>query len=106
MANGNNVAYCATCTNFKSVQLGNVASDLRSAQTDCQCLVHRIHLPFSKTDQLLICSDWIDYRGLNAVSRWNEKFRKKIKSGILYSYPDEYSSEFREYSAIANLEKL
>ncbi len=105
MANGN-VSFCVTCTHFKAVPLNDSNQYVGSKDTDCQCMLHRVHLPFSETDQLLICSDWVDHRGINSVIRWSKKYEKLIEPGYLYSYPDEYSSIFSVFSELSKLKKM
>ncbi len=103
-----NTPFCVVCVHYECVSRDNKpVAHVRAPNADCRCLKFRVHLPVDKTDQLLICSEWSDYRGSHLNQRWSNLVKEKLKEGILYSYNDEYTFYLdRPYIEIAKLPKI
>ena len=101
MANGREPD-CAVCANCRVV---HETPSIRDPQAKIVCDLHQVRLPYSQTNDLLICRDWTDRKTRDRLVDWPTQAR--YKAGILYAYPSIYAPalvEFREFSQLQKTE--
>lgn len=105
MANGRDPS-CNVCAFFElRLKVGErSAYVIREEPKRCVCRRFHVFLPFWKTRELLICSEWKDWKTAETMANWARSRREQFKPGILYAYKSSYEPSARPFSQIDELE--
>lgn len=94
--------YCVTCAHFGARSVNaSLPVNVRDPKSTCVCLLHKVVLPLAQTSQLLICCDWMHWKGPDRFANWSSQ--ERYSPGILYSYSNMYEPGLTIFETLANL---